>query len=101
MLRAVQEVEDALALEYHLGEESKRLVAAVTAQKQVLAISLTLYRDGATTFLDVVVAQTTLLNQQRTQLGLLTQQLGTGVSLAVALGGGWASPVQVTADNHT
>ena len=95
VLQAVQEVEDALALEHYLGLESKRLEAAVTAEKQVLQLSLTLYRDGATTFLDVVTAQTTLLQQERTSLVLSTRRLGTSVNLFVALGGGWTRPIRV------
>ena len=89
VLVAVQEVEDALAAEHYLGLESKRLGAAVDAEKTVLDLSLTLYRDGATTYLDVVTAQTTLLQEQRATIGLLTRQLGTSVNLFVALGGGW------------
>ena len=95
VLTAVQEVEDALAIDHYLGLENKRLNAAVAAQQQVLDQSLTLYRDGATSFLDVVVAQTALLEEQRTAIALLTRQLGAGVSLFVALGGGWA-PAPVT-----
>ncbi len=91
VLNAVQEVEDALALEHYLGIEGKRLDEAVTAEKQVLDLSLTLYRDGATNYLDVAVAQVALLAQQRAVITLLTRQLGASVNLFVALGGGWAS----------
>ena len=101
VLRAVQEVEDALAVSYHLGEEGKRLDAAVAAEKKVLDLSLALYRDGATTYLDVVIAQTTLLQEQQAVIGLLTRRLGTSVNLFVALGGGWLAapaPVRVASD---
>ena len=100
VLQAVQEVEDALALDRYLSQEGKRLDAAVAAEKRVLNISLTLYRDGATTYLDVVTAQTTLLNQESTSISLLTRQLGTGVNLQVALGGGW-NPVQAVQEPAT
>ena len=92
ILVAVQEVEDALSSQHHLGAESKRLEAAIKADQTVLDVSLTLYRDGATTYLDVAVAQTALLAQQRAAIGLLTRQLGSSVNLFVALGGGWAPP---------
>lgn len=98
VLGAVQEVEDALATDHYLGQEAKRVEAAIAAEKKVLDLSLTLYRDGATNFLDVVVAQTTLLNEQRASIALLTRRLGTSVNLFVALGGGWTSdPVKVAA----
>jgi outer membrane protein, multidrug efflux system len=102
VLTAVQEVEDALATEHYLSLEGKRIDAAVTAEKQVLDQSLTLYRDGAISFLDVVVAQTTLLDEQRTAIALLTRQLGAGVTLFVALGGGWApGTVRIASDGRT
>ena len=98
VLQAVQEVEDALATEHYLGLESQRLDAAVAAEKQVLNLSLTLYRDGATTYLDVVTAQTTLLGQERAALALLTRRLGTSVNLFAALGGGWTPPVRLASE---
>ncbi len=90
VLNAVQEVEDALVVQHYLGIEGKRLDDAVKAEKQVLDLSLTLYRDGATTYLDVDVAQVALLADQRAAIALLTRQLGASVNLFVALGGGWA-----------
>lgn len=90
-LQAVQEVEDALAADRYLGAEDQRLQAAVTSQKKVLDLALTLYRDGATGYLDVVTAQTSLLAEQRTSLSLLTRRLSSAVSLFVAFGGGWAN----------
>lgn len=89
ILQAVQEVEDSLAVQYHLSREGKKIDAAVTAEKKVLDLSLTLYRDGATAYLDVVTAQQALLAQQRTTLALLTRRLDAAVSLFVALGGDW------------
>ncbi len=90
ILQAVQEVEDALATNRYLGQEGQRLRAAVAAEQKVLDLSLTLYRDGATTYLDVVTAQTTLLQQQVAGLVLQTRRLGSNVDLFVALGGGWS-----------
>lgn len=101
VLRAVQEVEDALALDHYLRLEGTRLDAAVAAEKKVLDLSLTLYRDGATTYLDVVTAQTTLLDQERASLVVLTRRLGASVNLFVALGGGWTPPVHVASEGPT
>jgi len=63
---------------------------AASAAQKVLNISLTLYRDGATNYLDVVIAQTTLLDAQRAVLGIRTRRLEADVALIVALGGGWS-----------
>lgn len=95
VLQAVQEVEDALALDRLLTLEAKHTAEAETAAKKVLDLSLTLYRDGATTYLDVVTAQTTALDAERTGLLLSTRRSQTSVALILALGGGWTVPVQV------
>jgi outer membrane protein TolC len=39
--------------------------------------------------LNVITAQTTLLNNQRTVVNLRTQQMTASVELIKALGGGW------------
>ena len=54
-------------------------------------MAMTLYRDGATNFLDVVVAQTAALQAQQTALGLQTRTLQSSVQLVRALGGGWST----------
>lgn len=95
ILVAVQEVEDALAAQYHLARQSQRLDSAVTAETKVLALALTLYRDGATSYLDVVTAQQALLAQQRSTLAVLNSRLDAAVALFVALGGGWTPEVAV------
>ncbi len=100
VLLAVQEVEDALATNRYLGQEGQRLKNAVTAEQKVLDLSLTLYRDGATTYLDVVVAQTSLLQQQVAEIVLLTRRLGANVDLFVALGGGWDAPLRVAEETR-
>ena len=97
VLHAVQEVEDALASIRLLATEGQRLTNAVAAEKKVLDLSLTLYRDGATTYLDVVTAQTTLLQQQVSQIVLTSRRSGSAVDLFIALGGGWDVPVRVAA----
>lgn len=95
VLQAVQEVEDALAAKRYLGQEGQRFRNAVAAEQRVLGLSLTLYRDGATTYLDVATAQTTLLQQQVAEIVLLTRRLNTDIDLFVALGGGWDATPRV------
>jgi outer membrane protein, multidrug efflux system len=90
VLLAYQEVEDALSNLRWLAKEQQSLSMAANAAQKVLNISLTLYRDGATNYLDVVVAQTTLLEEQRAVLAVRTRRLEADVALIVALGGGFA-----------
>jgi len=93
-LRAIQEVEDDLALEKWLKREAVDIDKAVAANQKTLDISLSLYRDGAVNYLDVVVAQTALLYSQRQALILRTRRLQASLGLILALGGGW-SVVQI------
>jgi len=90
-LRAFQEVEDNLALLRWLAKETQSMTAARVSAEKVLAISLTLYRDGATNYLDVVTAQTAALEAERAVLVLQTRKLQASVGLILALGGGWST----------
>lgn len=87
VLRALQEVEDNLGTLKWLRKEARNVNAVVSSTQKVLNVSLTLYRDGAVTYLDVVVAQTAALDAQRTALALKTRELQASVSLILALGG--------------
>ena len=50
---------------------------------------MTLYRDGASSFLDVVTAQSAALEAERLAIILHTRELETEIGLMLALGGGW------------
>ncbi|MFY9626547.1 MAG: efflux transporter outer membrane subunit [Methylocystis sp.] len=91
VLRAYQEVEDNLALTRWLAKETQSMTAARASAEKVLGISLTLYRDGATNYLDVVTAQTAALEAERAVLVLQTRKLQASVGLILALGGGWST----------
>ncbi len=90
VLTAFQEVEDALAqLHYYKVEEADDRRAVAAAQR-TLDMSMALYKDGAANFLEVVVAQESLLGAQQLLLQLETQYLQSGVRLVRSLGGGWS-----------
>ena len=91
VLGAFQEVEDNLALLHHLGQETVDETQAVTAAEHTADLSLTLYHDGAASYLDVVVAQTDALQAERTLLDLNTRRLQADIRLVRAVGGGWSS----------
>lgn len=92
VLSAFQEVEDDLALLNHLGQEAVDEGQAVAAAERTLNLSLSLYRDGAINYLDVVVAQTAALQAEQTAIILATRQQQASVLLIRALGGGWSRP---------
>jgi NodT family efflux transporter outer membrane factor (OMF) lipoprotein len=89
VLGAFQEVEDALAQRRLLAVEARQEDAALQAARQTLAMDMTLYRDGATNFLDVVVAQAEELQTEQAAVDLRTRQVQSDLALVRALGGGW------------
>jgi NodT family efflux transporter outer membrane factor (OMF) lipoprotein len=100
VLTAFKEVEDNRALLHWLGQESADTDAGVTAAEHTLNAALALYREGATSYLEVVTAQTALLQAQQSALDLRTRRVVADVGLVRALGGGWdATELAATAPN--
>jgi NodT family efflux transporter outer membrane factor (OMF) lipoprotein len=89
VLTAFKEVEDNRALLHWLGQESTDTDAGVVAAEHTLTAALALYREGASSYLEVVTAQTALLQAQQSALDLRTRRLVADVGLVRALGGGW------------
>ncbi len=89
VLTAFQQVEDNLALLRYLGEEEKFEDTAVAAAKQTVTMSMSLYTDGAISYLEVVTAQEAELQAEQTAIGLHTRRMEASIGLIRALGGGW------------
>jgi len=89
VLHAFQDVEDNLALIKWLGTEAGDVDSGVSQSERTLSIALTLYREGAASYLEVVTAQTTYLQTQLTSIDLRTRRLQADVGLIRALGGSW------------
>jgi NodT family efflux transporter outer membrane factor (OMF) lipoprotein len=89
VLTAFQQVEDSLAQLRILSEEGVIADRAVKAAQQSLDISTDQYRGGLANYLQVITAQTSLLQNQRSVVDILTRRMAASVSLIQALGGGW------------
>jgi NodT family efflux transporter outer membrane factor (OMF) lipoprotein len=95
VLTAFQQVEDGLSGLNYLSQASATQDAAVADSRRALELANNRYVGGVTSYLDVITAQATLLNNQRLATQLLGQQMLMSVLLVKALGGGWdASQIQ-------
>jgi NodT family efflux transporter outer membrane factor (OMF) lipoprotein len=89
VLGAFNEVEDKLSDLRVLEQESEVQRRAVAAAQHSLDLSNQRFRGGATSYLEVLVAESTLLANQRTDTDLVTRKFAASVQLILALGGGW------------
>ena len=89
VLGAFNEVEDKLSDLRILEQESTVEYRAVNAAQHSLDLSNQRYKGGATSYLEVLIAETTLLTNQRTATDLQTRRFAASVQLIRALGGGW------------
>jgi NodT family efflux transporter outer membrane factor (OMF) lipoprotein len=86
---AFEDVEDNLSTLRVLNEEEAVQKRAVDAAQHSLDISNQRYKGGVTSYLEVITAETTLLNNQRVLTDLETRQFAASVQLIRSLGGGW------------
>jgi NodT family efflux transporter outer membrane factor (OMF) lipoprotein len=99
VLTALQQVEDGLAQLRILSQEAEIVDRAVKSAQRSLEISTAQYRGGTANYLQVITAQTSMLQNQRTAVDILTRRMAASVSLIQALGGGWdASRMPSTQD---
>lgn len=89
VLTGFQEVEDNLAALRILEEEARVQEEALNAARKYLAIANNQYKEGLVSYINVVVAQVTALNNERTVVNILGRRMTASVLLIKALGGGW------------
>jgi NodT family efflux transporter outer membrane factor (OMF) lipoprotein len=89
VLGAMQEVEDGITGLAALERASAQAATAVESSRRVLDLATARYEGGASTYLDVITAQQSLLSSERQAAQLRGQQMLTAVLLVKALGGDW------------
>ena len=93
LIKAFQEVEDALVKSRKYEESARHLEAQVAAAEASLRIATDQYFQGVIDYLQVVVAQS---NYLKAKSGLITAQrqlVEVRIQLAAALGGGWTDEI--------
>jgi NodT family efflux transporter outer membrane factor (OMF) lipoprotein len=88
-LNAFQQVEDNLVALRVLSDEADHQHKATLAAQSAEQIFNNRYVGGLDTYLQVVTAQTTALNNERNDIDLMRRQMDASVLLIKALGGGW------------
>jgi NodT family efflux transporter outer membrane factor (OMF) lipoprotein len=89
VLVAFNDVEDQLSGLRIMEQELSVQQRAVDAAQRSFDLSNQRYKGGVTSYLEVLTAETTLIQNQRTAIDLQTRRFLSSVSLIRALGGGW------------
>ncbi len=89
VLTAFQQVEDNLASLRILSQDIEQQDGAVEAATRSLQEATVRYKTGLDPYLNVISAETVVLNDQQTAVNFRMQQMVAAVGLIKALGGGW------------
>jgi multidrug efflux system outer membrane protein len=89
VLTAYQQVEDQLAALHFLSIQQQDSASAVSSARDEERIAENRYNAGLVSYLNVVYAEQTLLQNEQSNVQVSGQQLIATVVLVKALGGGW------------
>lgn len=89
---AFREVSDALAGRAMLGEQLRAQAAVATAAQANVRLADLRYRNGASSYFDLLDAQRTLFTAQQQTVQTQALQIQNLVTLYKVLGGGWTPP---------
>jgi NodT family efflux transporter outer membrane factor (OMF) lipoprotein len=99
VLNAFKEVEDSLVATRQLAEQAERQKRAVASSERYEKLANIRYKTGVDTYLNVIIAQTNLLNGRQQYITIATNQMTNAVHLIGALGGGWSAKQLPTEDD--
>lgn len=89
---AFREVSDALAGQATFGEQLRAQRAVAEAEAERFKLSDLRYRNGASSYLDLLDAQRSLFSAEQAAVQANLQRLQNQVTLYRVLGGGWTAP---------
>jgi outer membrane protein TolC len=89
VLVAVGEVSDALANRSKLKEQQVVAAQRVSILQQAIANANSLFRNGMANYLEVITAQSNVLQSELELASIKKGQLSAEVELYRSLGGGW------------
>jgi NodT family efflux transporter outer membrane factor (OMF) lipoprotein len=89
VLTAMQEVQDGITGLARLDSAYAQAAKAIASANRALDLATARYEGGISTYLEVIVAQQALLNNERLAAQLLGQRMLASVFLVKALGGDW------------
>jgi multidrug efflux system outer membrane protein len=100
VLVAFAEVEDNLIALRTLDGQAQSTRDALASSARASRIAQVRYKAGATSYLDVIEAERTLLTVQRLDTQIRGSRANATVALIRALGGGWDAPATVSATDR-
>jgi multidrug efflux system outer membrane protein len=89
---AFREVSDSLAGRATLGEQLRAQAALTKAAQESFALADLRYRNGASSYFDLLDAQRTLFASQLAEVQVQALQVQNLITLYKVLGGGWTDP---------
>ena len=89
VLTALKEVESALIAISTYRAQAEQYAEYVEANRRIAQLTMALYRNGMSNYLDVISTQQTWYNSQLELVQLTSQQYINYADLVMAIGGGW------------
>ena len=89
VLTALKEVESALIAISTYRTQAEQYAEYVEANRRIAQLTMALYRNGMSNYLDVISTQQTWYNSQLELVQLTSQQYINYADLVMAIGGGW------------
>ncbi len=89
VLTSFQAVEDQLSTLRILTQEIGEQQTAINSSQRYLDLALIRFKTGVDSYLNVITAQNSLLNNRESQVSSELRRMSASVQLVMALGGGW------------